>query len=401
MGSIYTRDFLLSTRTDSAETFRNQLLGLKAETDAALGQLEVAAGKQRSFAGLRANVQEFWTVLEAPLEWSSEARRARAFEFVQAEVAPRRSATGGMVRELMDANQHALQQSEAEFERSRNTALWRLLGMMGLCVVLGLTVVGFSLRYAGRAERESQRRFEEVTQGKKALEQLSARLLEIQEDERRRLSRELHDEIGQTLTALRIEISHAQDAWKTGSPAIQARLEQARRLAEKTVETVRNISLLLRPSLLDDLGLEPALQWQVEEFTRRSGIRCSLYAEGIEEGLPDALTTCVYRVVQEALNNCQKHAGATQVQLRVHQSAQRLTVEIEDNGKGFAVDKSGNPTGRAGLGILGMKERVASLGGSLALESAEGKGTRLSLILPLVRPGPSAPIELETAGRGA
>ncbi len=182
MGSINTRDFFLSTRNDAAETFRNQLSGLKAETDAAFGQLEAPGDKKYSFTGLRANVQEFWTVLETPLGWSGEARKARAFEFVQGEVAPRRSATGEMVRELMGANQHALQQSEAEFERSRSSALWRLLGMMGLCVVLGLTVVGFSLGYAGRAERESQQRFEEVAQSKKALEQLSARLVEIQED---------------------------------------------------------------------------------------------------------------------------------------------------------------------------------------------------------------------------
>ena len=401
LGSIYTRDFFLSNQRDGADTFRNQLQGLKAEADAALGQLQLATANQQLFSGLRANVQEFWTILEPPLGWSSEMRRARAFEFVQSEVAPRRSATGGMVRELVEASQNALRQSETEFARSRTTAMLRLFGMMGLCVVLGLVVVHFSMRYAGRAERESLLRFEEVTQAKRDLERLSARLLEIQEDERRRLSRELHDEIGQTLTALRIEISHAQAAWKAGSLAVPARLEQARSLAEKTVRTVRNISLLLRPSLLDDLGLEPALQWQAEDFSRRSGIRCSFSEEGLEEALPDTLKTCVYRVVQEALNNCQKHAGATEVQLRLRQTGQTLAVQIEDNGRGFAADQSGNPAGRAGLGILGMKERVASLGGSLKLESAEGKGTRLSLILPLAPPAQGAGIGLETAGKGA
>jgi signal transduction histidine kinase len=306
-----------------------------------------------------------------------------------------------MVRELVDASQNALQQSEAEFARSRTTAMLRLFGMMGLCVLLGLAVVYFSLRYAGKAERESLQQFQQVTQAKQALEQLSARLLEIQEDERRRLSRELHDEIGQTLTALRIEISHAQAAWKAGSPAIQARLEQARSLAEKTVEIIRNISLLLRPSLLDDLGLEPALQYQVEDFSRRSGIRCSFSQDGLQEALPDALKTCVYRVVQEALNNCQKHAAATQVQLRVRQSEQTVTVHIEDNGRGFALDQSGNPAGSAGLGFLGMRERAASLGGSLKLDSALGQGTRLSLILPLAPPTPSAHMDRETAGKEA
>lgn len=401
LGSIYTRDFLLNNQKDRADTFRNQLRTLKAEADAALGQLHLAAANQQSFSGLKGNVQEFWTILESPLGWSGDVTRSRAFQFVQSEVAPRRSATGGMVRELVEASQNALQQSEAEFARSRTTAMLRLFGIMGLCLLLGLAVVYFSLRYAGKAERESLQRFEQVTQAKRDLECLSARLLEIQEDERRRLSRELHDEIGQTLTALRIEISHAQAAFKAGSPVIQARLEQARSLAEKTVETIRNISLLLRPSLLDDLGLEPALQYQVEDFSRRSGIRCSFSEEGLQETLPDALKTCVYRVVQEALNNCQKHAGATEVQLRLRQSGLTLTVQIEDNGRGFALDKSGNPASPTGMGILGMRERAAGLGGSLKLVSAPGQGTRLSFILPLAPPAPSPRMDLETAGKGA
>jgi signal transduction histidine kinase len=398
MGSIYTRDFLLSQQGDRAEIFRKQLQALKADANATLDELQLTAAGNGSFPKVRANVQEFWTVLESTLGWTQEMRSSRAYQFVQSEVVPRRNAAGDLLRELATVNESVLKNSEAEFARSRRAAMFWLSGVVAFSVLLGLMVARFSLSYAGRLEREGLRRFEEVTQAKKDLEQLSARLLEIQEDERKRLSRELHDEIGQTLTALRIEISHALAGWRGGSPETQARLEQARALAEKTLQSVRNTSLLLRPALLDDLGLEPALQWQVEDFIRRSGIRCSFAGEGLQEPLPDAHKTCVYRVVQEALNNCEKHAGATEVRLRVRQTEQALTVQIEDNGRGFAVDKSGAPIGRAGLGILGMRERAANLGGVLKLESTEGKGTRLSLALPLIQPG--ARLEIPVAAGG-
>src|SRR5262249_47677677 len=160
-------------------------------------------------------------------------------------------------------------------------------------------------------------------------------LLEAQEEERRRIARELHDEIGQTLTALRIEVSHAHALWKTGSPGAGERLERARALAEKTVRTVRDISLLLRPPLLDDLGLGEALHWNTEESTRRTGIACDFSEEGLENSLPEPYKICVYRIVQEALHNCEMHAAATRVRVSIRQEAHRLLADVEDNGRGL------------------------------------------------------------------
>lgn len=384
LGSIYTRDFLLSTRPDRAAAFRNQLHGLEVEAKTAIDQLRGTANRHESFRRLESNVGEFWRVLETPLGWTDETRRQRAFDFVESEVAPRRSAARDLLVELTTLNDNALKSNEAELAASRRGMMLRVLAILGACLLLGVVVAHLSLSHAERLERESIERFEEVVQAKKDLQQLSARLLEIQEEERKRLSRELHDEIGQTLTALRIEISRALAAWKTGSPETETRLKQAHLLAEKTVQTVRDISLLLRPSLLDDLGLGPALQWHAEEFRRRSGIRCSLSEEGLEEQLPEDYKTCIYRIVQEALNNCEKHAGATYVRLTVRQTKENLSLEIEDNGRGFEMDKAGGPVGARGLGILGVKERVAALGGIVKLESAKGQGTRLHLSLPLM-----------------
>ena len=146
-----------------------------------------------------------------------------------------------------------------------------------------------------------------------------------------------------------------------------------------TVATVRNISLLLRPSLLDDLGLGPALQWHTDDFTRRTRVPCKYMEEGLQETLPDAVNTCVYRVVQEALRNCEKHSHAKSVAVHVKQTDAGLIVEVRDDGVGFSKQRR-SP---ASLGVLGMRERAASLNGELSIVSSAGQGTSVRLQLPL------------------
>ena len=234
-----------------------------------------------------------------------------------------------------------------------------------------------------------------MEQARGDLQQLSARLLDVEEEGRRRLARELHDEIGQSLALLQIEVSHAQAAAQ-GQPALLGeRLRRARALAEKTVQTVRNISVLLRPALLDDLGLVPALQFQIEDFLRRSGISGEFTEENVSDHLPDAVKTCVYRVVQEALHNSEKHSGATKVQVGVRQFPDSLVVEVEDNGRGFSVDEKDRPSRTTGLGLLGMRERAVNAGGSMAIDAAPGRGTRITLRIPL--PEPSMPLSVPAA----
>ncbi|MGC9971661.1 MAG: sensor histidine kinase [Bryobacteraceae bacterium] len=383
LGSIYTRDLFLSSRPDRTGVFKAQIERVRGEAETALGELGRLTGPNQSTSELRAHVQGFWSNLESVLDWAEGSSPARGFDFIQREVMPRRNAASALLTAYTEANQSAFANSQAEFDGSRRTAAGRLVVILGLSVALGLIVACFSVVHAASLERESVRRLEEVTRARKDLQQLSARLVESQEAARKRLARELHDEIGQTLHALRIEISHAQAAWKAGEPAAEARLEQARALAERTVETVRNISLLLRPPMLDDLGLGPALQWQAEEFSRRCGIRCTLSEDGLADALPDSHKTCVYRVVQEALHNCEKHSAASNVRILVRQAPRRLSVEIQDDGRGFEAGPEGLPAGPGGLGILGMRERATTLDGSLRLDSAPGKGTQLTLSLPL------------------
>jgi signal transduction histidine kinase len=189
----------------------------------------------------------------------------------------------------------------------------------------------------------------------------------------------LHDEIGQTLTALRIEISQALR--QAERPQARESLVRARALTERSVETVRNICLLLRPALLDELGLVPAVQWQLQDFSRRSGIACEFAESGGDQHLSDAVKTCVYRIVQEALNNCEKHARGTRIQVSIRAGPDMLIVEVADDGQGFTWNDKGMPGG--GLGILGMRERAMMVGGKLTIESSPGHGTRVIASIPL------------------
>ena len=275
--------------------------------------------------------------------------------------------------------------AEVWLTQGGRSLLW-LLPASG--AVLSLVVALLGLRHWEGLERRSE--------GNRAeLQQLSARLLETEEEGRRRLSRELHDEIGQALALLQIEISQARKMLPAQSSAARDCLERAGEMAERTVETIRHISVLLRPALLDDLGLEPALQFQLDDFVRRSGIQARFVPESVSGELPDAVKTCVYRTVQEALHNCEKHSGATKVRVSVRRLSDSLVAEVEDNGRGFALNPQRMPSGTPGLGLLGIRERVAAAGGSLVIDAAPGQGARIAIRIPLVPPRiPSRPREV-------
>jgi signal transduction histidine kinase len=195
------------------------------------------------------------------------------------------------------------------------------------------------------------------------LEQLTRLLLRAQEDERRRIARELHDEAGQVLTAVKIELD--LDGRKEASEMVARALTQ-----------VRDLSNLLRPSVLDDLGLLPALRAMAEDFTRRTHIDVALTIDGGLRGFMPEQEVVIYRVVQEALTNVARHAGARQVRVGLQAADRQLRLTVEDDGRGAA----GEPTPQ--LGLLGMRERVTALGGTLTIAASPAQGFRLEALIP-------------------
>lgn len=229
---------------------------------------------------------------------------------------------------------------------------------------------------------QNARLFEQVRTGRRRLQILSQQLLEVQESERRHLARELHDEIGQALTAVKVNLQAAQRSQSI--PAQISYLEESIAIVERTLQQVRNLSLNLRPSLLDDLGVVAALRWYIDRQAQRAGFTARFVADLSDERLaPEVETTC-FRVVQEALTNVVRHAKATRVSVELRKTDQELELVIWDDGIGFDVDKVlERAAGDLSLGLLGMRERAQLIGGDVTINSDAAQGTKVIAYFPL------------------
>jgi signal transduction histidine kinase len=218
-----------------------------------------------------------------------------------------------------------------------------------------------------------------LAESRRDLQQLSTKLVDAQETERRSLSRELHDEVAQALSLLLMDVGQLSNQFSSGEEKRQELVQRIKSVAERAVQTVRNMALLLRPSMLDDLGLLAAVEWYARETSRRGEIEVEVHSENVSEDLGDELKLCVYRIVQEALNNAQRHSHAKTARVELTQTNGVIRVKIADEGRGF------DPKRTRGMGLLGMEERVKRLGGALTIESRPGAGTTIRVELPLTR----------------
>ena len=260
-------------------------------------------------------------------------------------------AIASQIEDLNNAN-HAIQRAEVTRRQAAfRTELHRLIwGSLFLGLVVALTAV-IRLRVL---ERRSEKEREVAEQAEHLMRQLSHQLVATQEEERKNLSRELHDHVGQMLTALRMELGRIDRLRSAGDTRVAGAVGECRQLVDNMVRTVRDLALGLRPSMLDDFGLQPALEWHVRDFGRRFGVPVELTVDGDFDLLPEQHRTCVYRSVQEALTNCVRHARASHIAVSVSRQADCLAVSITDDGVGF------NPAQRAGgLGLRGIRSASA------------------------------------------
>ncbi|MCX6000761.1 MAG: PAS domain S-box protein [Chloroflexi bacterium] len=223
-------------------------------------------------------------------------------------------------------------------------------------------------------------------QAENALRELSRRLVEVQETERRHIARELHDEIGQALTGLKLLIDTLH---RLPPERIEGSLREAQALIDEMMTRAHDLSLDLRPSMLDDLGLLSALLWHIRRYTDVTGVRVAFKHRGLRQRFAPELETAVYRIVQEALTNIARHAGVKAATLQVSADPHRLSVRIEDKGRGF--NWEGMTTTLGSTGLTGMRERAIALGGDLAIDSSPGRGTRLTAAFPVTEPREASP----------
>jgi signal transduction histidine kinase len=253
-----------------------------------------------------------------------------------------------------------------------------LRGVLWISLIAGMAVAGASVQRLRVAEHRAAAGQEAAHAAEQSIRNLSQQLVATQEEERRRLSRELHDHLGQMLTALRLELGRIERLRvPTNQPAAEAIVE-SRQLVDQIIKVVRDLAMGLRPSMLDDLGLVPALEWLARDFTRRFRIPVHLEVGSRIDSLPEQYRTCVYRVVQEGLTNCARHSGASEVRVVLLNADSHLNVVIRDDGVGMD-----SKARSEGLGIRGMEERVRELDGWLTVQSTLGRGTTLNINLPV------------------
>jgi len=226
---------------------------------------------------------------------------------------------------------------------------------------------------------------ERLRESEVQLRALAARLFSIREEERARISREIHDELGQVLTGLKMDVMWLAKQLGNDQQPLLARIETMRQLIDSTVQVVRRISTGMRPEILDDMGLVAAIRWQTKEFQKRLGIRCRIDLPDDQTHLGSEFSTAVFRIFQEILTNIARHAKAQSVSVKMNISKDRLTLQVTDDGIGI---REAATQARESLGLLGMRERAQLFGGEVAFDASPGQGTTVSLSLPL--PGPEA-----------
>jgi signal transduction histidine kinase len=379
ISATYVRDYLLEADPAGAETRRAELEHVRREMDSAVESYsrQPEALQSKHYAELTAALSQYWAVLDPILKWDAARRRAQGYSFLRGQVFPRRSAMLELADHIEAINEQQLDAGNQRLDRLLGSVQDRLLATLIAALLLGGGMATFCTTKILRLEARAEAQYREVAKTRGQLKELSARLVQIQESERRALSRELHDEVGQALSAVLVELRNLSSELNTSlNDQSSSHLAAMKDLLENSVRVVRNMALLLRPSMLDDLGLVPALRWQAREVSKRTSMDVDVAAELGPDELPDAYRTCIYRVVQEALNNCASHAQAKVVRVRVQQEPRRLLLSIQDDGQGFDVTQT------KGLGLLGIEERVASLGGECRIQSEPGNGTILSIALP-------------------
>ena len=384
---ILTRDYLLDADPNHARQYADQFLKIRISTDDSFRILTASTPSElekTALERLRLEVETYLDPTRIALVLTLAEKNARSAKFLKERLRRREeietlaSQVEQMVTENFSRERERVTKADQDFRAS-------LAWTTAFALLLGIGIAGVTLARMVALERHSQ-----VAESE--LRRLSAQVRTAQEQERKYLSRELHDQVGQMLTGLRMELSSMARTCGDSGSEFPSRIAHAMSIVEQTLRVVRDIAMLLRPSMLDDLGLTPALAWLIREISRASGMEIDAALDPALDRLPDAHRTCLYRVVQEALTNIAKHAGAHRVDVSLKATGGWVVGTIGDDGCGFDT----GAVRRDGLGLIGMEERVRELGGHLRVISMMGQGTRAEFRLPVPKAGEKIAAE-ETA----
>lgn len=384
MSGILVRDYLLDQSPTSTPEYQEDLVSLRSSIRQRLDLLaqRLGSGEQRtSLRQLRTELEAYWKSMDPILTWSSQDKLILSRMFLRREVLPRRDAVVALAREIGDINAANLLKEQQRLQGSQALFQSFLRRTLSFALALGLLVAVISTGRVAFLERRSERQRGRAEHAEGELRRLSRKLVQTQEEERKSLSRELHDAVGQMLSAMTMELGNLELSIASSPEKLRERLNEARSLNAETLREVRALAMGLRPTMLDELGLGPALRWQGREFSRRSGIPVTVQIDGDLDGLPETHRTCMYRIVQEALTNCARHAQAKSIRIAIYGREDWVKLSIQDDGVGF--DPGG--ANRPGLGLIGIQERARELEGTVSIVSEPEKGTIVEVEVPIGR----------------
>lgn len=383
VASVRVRDALLNPDPGSRAGYRQQVADNYEALDIALTAYVPVLGSDREhgeITRLRREVEDFRDTANGVLSGDTGQSAADVRQLLNGRVVPRREAAVRISEEVQALNRAAFLQQQADLAAIHRTAQRQSAQRLGLALATSVVVLLLVGAYTGRLERRLRAQLERDARLSHELQEAHSTLVQAQEQERKTIARELHDEVGQVLTAVKFELSLAQRAIESRGLSA-APLEEAQNITAGAIRTVRDLTQLLHPVALDDLGLVPALDALLRGLARRHEIQVVLTHDGVEQPLDPAIEVATYRIVQEGLTNVAKHAHATHCRVALRLDGDSLVVDVEDDGAGFDLPGLGASPPR--LGLVGIRERAAQLGGALEVTSSPGRGTHLHVTLPL------------------
>jgi signal transduction histidine kinase len=389
LSGIFVRDYLLDISHEHAAEYRERLAEFRKNNLATVAELRALAELDQDQIGrLETSLDEYWKTFDPLFDWTVTEKIFRSAGFLRREVVPRREAALAIAQQIEELNNANLAEQRAEVTRNEVAFRDDLRRLRWQTLLLGLIVALTVVLRLRVLERRSDAQRAATEDAERQMRRLSQQLVATQEEERKHLSRELHDHVAQVLTGLRMELGRIERTKGPVDVQVVAAVAESKKLVDDMFTTVRDLALGLRPSMLDDFGLQPALEWHVRDCTARYGVNIELHTDGDFSALPEAYRTCVYRAVQEALTNSVRHAKASSITVNVTGHAERLDVSVSDNGIGI------DPARRhSGLGLGGIEERVKELNGTMTIGRATPSGTTLAIHLPL----PSGALEVSCA----
>lgn len=387
LGSIYLRDALIDSTSVRRNYYRDELTRLRDEIETLLAAYlrDVPSSERDRWARLQEELKDYWASRDVAFSDSTRTP-TESYLLLRQRVVPRRDGVLQIVDQLGALQAGARAQQERETESLYDSVRARLILIGGFTLVGAFAAAVLASRHVSRLQHQVDQQRLGEQRIRRDLERLSARLVDIQERERREISRELHDAVGQALTAVKMDIGIALRSEVSGRT--RAALDEAKDITETTLQSVRDLSQLLHPSTLDDFGLPETLRTYLRRFAERTGIRAQLVA-ALPERLPPEIEGSLYRIIQEAMNNVARHSGATTCSVAINTLGPELRLVIEDDGCGLPASHG------PGLGLIAMRERAQAQGGSFAIASPPSGGTRLVVTMHTAATHPSAVSEFQ------